>query len=75
VRLDWGGIEWAAVGLHELGIQAVSAGRGDVQLTRSKARHGTGEELTGTTGALAMRLIGISGMGGEGVWADSVASS
>jgi len=38
-------------------------------LTRFEAGHGTGEEPTGTTGALAMRLIGISGTGGKGVQA------
>jgi len=46
----------------------VSVGRGDVRSTRFKAGHGTGEESTGTTGTLATRLVGISGMGGKGVW-------
>jgi len=47
--------------------KAVSVGRGDARSTRFEAGHGMGEELTGTTGTLAMRLIGVSGMGGEGV--------
>ena len=34
---------------------------------RFEAGHGTGEESTGTTGALATRLVGVSGTGGEGV--------
>ena len=49
--------------------KAVSVGRGDVQSTRFEAGHSTGEEPTGTTGALATRLVGISGTGGEGVQA------
>ena len=41
--------------------KAVSAGRGGARLTKFEAGHGTGEESTGTT------LVGVSGMGGEGV--------
>ena len=49
--------------------KAVSVGRGGVRSTKFEAGHGTGEESTGTTGALATRLVGISGTGGEGVQA------
>ena len=43
--------------------RVLSAGREDVWLMKFKARHGMGKESTGTT------LVGISGMGGKGVWA------
>jgi len=37
VRLDWGGIEWAAVGLHELGTQAMLLER---QCQQGEGMHG-----------------------------------
>ena len=49
--------------------EAVSVGRGDTWATKTGAGGATGEESTGTTGALATRLLGISGTVGEGVQA------
>ena len=49
--------------------EVVSVGRGDTWAMKTGARGATGEESTGTTGTLAMRLISASGTVGEGVWA------
>ena len=47
--------------------EAVSVGREDTWATKTGAGGAMGEESTSTTGALATRLLGVSGMVGEGV--------
>jgi len=49
--------------------EAVLVGRGDTWATKIGAGGATGDELTGTTGTLATRLLGVSGMVGKGVQA------